>query len=140
MKVIKDTLTDKLKKTIYDGFKQHAIASTGASEIEKPIAFYFQDSQGQVISAIVAQTFWGNLHIKYVWTHEEHRSKGYASKLMNEIFNFAKEKRHAFAFIETMNFQAPEFYKKFGFQIELIREGYSRGTSFYYMRKDFDNR
>ena len=106
MKVIKDTLTDKLKKTIYDGFKQHAIASTGASEIEKPVAFYFQDSQGQVISAIVAQTFWGNLHIKYVWTHEEHRSKGYASKLMNEIFNFAKEKRHAFAFIETMNFES----------------------------------
>jgi len=140
MKIIKDTLTDPLKQIIYDGFRQHDIARTGASEIEKPVAFYIQDSQDQVISAIVARTFWGNLHIKYVWTHEEHRSNGYASKLMNEIFNFAKEKGHSFAFIETMNFQAPEFYKKFGFQVELIRKGYSRGASFYYMRKDFDNR
>jgi ribosomal protein S18 acetylase RimI-like enzyme len=35
-----------------------------------------------------------------------------------------------------MNFQAPEFYQKLGFQIELKRDGYAGDSSFYYLRKD----
>ena len=138
MRIIQNKLTDDLKKIIYDGFKEHAIMKTGVYEIEEPISFYIENKEGEVISAVVCQPFWGALHIKYVWTHKDHRTKGYASKLMKEVLNFAKDRKHPFAFLETMNFQAPDFYKKFGFKTELIRAGYSKGTSFYYMRKDFE--
>lgn len=35
-----------------------------------------------------------------------------------------------------MSFQAPEFYQKLGFKVELKCDGYSEDTSFYYLRKD----
>jgi hypothetical protein len=35
-----------------------------------------------------------------------------------------------------MSFQAPEFYKKLGFEIEFKREGYAHYVSAYYLRKD----
>jgi ribosomal protein S18 acetylase RimI-like enzyme len=139
MKILRNKLTEEMKKTIYDGFKEHAIEKCGTSELEDPINFYIEGPEKNVISAIVCQIFWGALHIKYVWTHKEHRGKGYASKLMYEVFNFSKESECPFAYVETMNFQAPDFYEKFGFVTELVRDGYSKGTSFYYMRKDFNN-
>lgn len=137
--IIQGKLTDNLKKIIYAGLKEHSIMEMGVSEIGEPISFYIETPEGRIAAAIVFHSFWGALHIKYVWTHKDHRGKGYASKLMQEVFNFAKDRKYPFAFIETMNFQAPSFYKKFGFKTEFKREGYSKGTSFYYMRKDFDD-
>ena len=55
---------------------------------------------------------------------------------MNTVLDFAKKKNYPFAYLETMNFQAPDFYKKFGFRTELKRDGYMLDNSFYYMRKD----
>jgi ribosomal protein S18 acetylase RimI-like enzyme len=54
---------------------------------------------------------------------------------MEHVFNFGKENGCHFAFVETMSFQAPEFYQKIGFEIELKRDGYTAGTSFYYLKK-----
>lgn len=137
MKIIQNILTDKLKNIVYSGFEKHAINEIGASEIEKPISFYFEDCDKNIIAAVVCQSFWGALHIKYVWTHESHRFQGLASQLMQEVFSFAKKGNYPFAFVETMSFQAPNFYKKLGFKTEFIRNGYSHGVSFYYMKKDF---
>ena len=137
MKIIKNKLDNNLKKIIYDGFEEYSIEKIGESGIEDPISFYIEDSFGNIISAVVCNVFHGSLHIKYVWTHKDHRNKGYAINLMKEAFDFAIEREFPFAFVETMNYQAPAFYQKLGFEIEFIREGYSHSSSFYYMRKDF---
>ena len=57
---------------------------------------------------------------------------------MESVFEYGKQQDCQFVFVETMNFQAPEFYQKLGFRIELQRDGYKNGTSFYYLRKDLD--
>ncbi len=49
---------------------------------------------------------------------------------------YGKSRRCHFAFVKTINFQAPEFYQKFGFKIELIRKDYECNTSFIYLKKD----
>jgi len=56
--------------------------------------------------------------------------------LIEHVLCYGKEQGCSFAFVETMNFQAPEFYQKLGFQIELKRDGYAGDSSFYYLRKD----
>jgi len=60
----------------------------------------------------------------------------YAKKLMKRAFLYGKERGCRFAFLETLSFQAPEFYEKLGFEVELKRDGYDHNTSFYYLRKD----
>lgn len=57
---------------------------------------------------------------------------------MNEVIDFAKEQKCPFIYVETMSYQALSFYKKFGFEIELKRDGFSNDMSYCYMKKDLD--
>lgn len=129
-------LTDKLKQEIYEGFKENAITSMGIDGLETaPLAFELRDDN-KLLSVVVVQLFWGQLHIKYVFTPPANRNKGYASKLMAHIFEYGKSKGCSFAFVETMSFQAPEFYQNLGFKIELKRDNYIKNLSFIYLKKD----
>lgn len=127
--------TDKLKKQVFEGFGRHAVAETGHNELPDPIAFIAKEND-QFVGALVAQMFWGALHIKYVYIEDAFRSKGVGSQLLEAALAYAKEQKCPFAFVETMSFQAMPFYKKFGFVLEYTRHGYNHGTSFHYLRKD----
>jgi ribosomal protein S18 acetylase RimI-like enzyme len=183
-------LTSKRKAWIYHALSRHAIDVMGFDGLaEQPIPFVIRDD-GQDIGVCVVQYFWGNLHIKYLVTHESYRglgidpmklrmrffcfalcpmigaqkilhrngyarffrldpgidifaeipsfsiSLGLARQLMEHALNFGKNRGCAFAFVETLSFQSPVFYQKLGFDIELKRDGYAGGASFYYLRKD----
>jgi len=138
MKIYKRPLTEKMKQIIYEGFKEYDIHSFGTSGMGEIVSFYFLDKQENIISAVVVRLTWGAIHIKYVWTHKNHRNKGYATQLMKAAFDFAKENNCPFAYLETMNFQAPKFYTKLGFKTEFKRDGYNFNNSLYYMKKDFN--
>ncbi len=137
MTLIKQSiLTPELKKHIYEGFSKHAIESTGINGLsEEPVNFEIQNDKN-FVGCIVVQLFWGQLHIKYLFIEEAYRRKGYAKKLLEHAFAFGKAKGCSFAFVETMSFQAPDFYQKFGFKVEHVRHGYEKGTSFYYLKRD----
>jgi ribosomal protein S18 acetylase RimI-like enzyme len=127
--------SEKLKQQIYEGFREHAIATIGFDETFAPVSFVASD-EGQFAGAVVVELFWGTLHVKYVFVKEEYRKQGIATKLMQKAFEYGKEHKCAFAFVETMSFQALGFYQKLGFVLEYTRSGYSHGTAFHYLRKD----
>jgi ribosomal protein S18 acetylase RimI-like enzyme len=56
--------------------------------------------------------------------------------LIEHALRYGKEQGCSFAFVETMNFWAPEFYQKLGFQIELKRDGYVGDSYLYYLSKE----
>jgi len=131
-----EPLTDAYKKQILEGFSRHAILKTGIDGKQELTAFLAFD-QDKMVGAVVVENFWGALHIKYVYVEDSYRGKNIGSSLMEKAFSFAKEQNCSFAFVETMNFQAPLFYEKLGFVIEFTRTGYKNGTSFHYLRKGF---
>jgi ribosomal protein S18 acetylase RimI-like enzyme len=131
----KRPLTEDLKKRIYKGFGRHAIAMTGYHEKVEPVAFIAMDS-GVFAGAVVAGLFLGALHVRYVYVDELYRNQGLGSRLMEMAFDYGRNNKCSFAFVETMSFQAPLFYQKMGFQLEFTRTGYAHGTSFHYLRKE----
>ncbi len=136
---IKETyLTDAIKEKIFDGFKRDAICATGVDGLaEEAVSFeIFHDKE--FVGALVARLFWGQLHIKYLFVEENYRKKGVARKLINHALEYGKQKGCSFAFVETMDFQAPDFYKKMGFTIELSREGYQQNTTLHYLKKNLN--
>lgn len=48
----------------------------------------------------------------------------------------AKEMNARFIAVNTMNFEAPEFYKKLGYFVELERHGFDKESIFYFLRKN----
>src|SRR6185503_2472363 len=121
-------LSDEIKKKIFQGFSEQAIEATGINGLsEEPISFEIFD-QSKFIGAIVVQIFWEQLHIKYLFVEENYRGQGIARQLIDHGLEFGKQRSCHFAFVETMSFQAPEFYQKMGFVIEFSRPGYAQNT------------
>ena len=135
-KIEQTVLTPELKQLVYAEFSKHAIKSTGIDGLsQSPIAFEIKEGQN-FMGCVVVQLFWGQLHVKYLVVEELYRGKGIGRQLMEHAFNFGKNQGCTFAFVETMSFQAPEFYERLGFQIELTRAGYDKNTSMHYLKRD----
>lgn len=128
-------LTDELKEKVDQGFKRHALETIGHDEKYPPKTFVAFDDN-QFAGIVVCQLFWGALHIKYLIVDEDFRNKKIGTKLMQHAFNYALKHQCSFACIETMNFQALNFYLKLGFEIEFTRHGYLHDTSFHYLKKE----
>ena len=138
LQINQNKLTDEVKKKIFNGFGQQAIESTGINGLsEDPISFEIFDGT-EFIGAIVVQPFWEQLHIKYLFVEENYRGQGHARQLMDHALKFGKKRGCQFAFVETMSFQAPDFYQKMGFVIEFSRPGYAENTTFHYLKKFLD--
>jgi ribosomal protein S18 acetylase RimI-like enzyme len=136
--VIKQSiLTSELKEQVNKIFTEQAIESTGGDDlVEDSIAFEMHEKDGKFIGCIVVRMFWGQLHIKNLVVDKKYRGYGYGKKLMEIALEYGKKQGCNFSFVETMSFQAPEFYQNLGFKLELKRDGYSRGTSFCYLKRD----
>jgi ribosomal protein S18 acetylase RimI-like enzyme/ADP-ribose pyrophosphatase YjhB (NUDIX family) len=132
-------LSDEIKKKIFQGFSEQAIEATGINGLsEDPISFEVFD-HSKCVGAIVVQIFWEQLHIKYLFVEKKYRGQGIATQLMEYALEFGKKRGCQFAFVETMSFQALEFYQKNGFVIDFSREGYARNTAFHYLTKNLIN-
>lgn len=68
------TLSEDLKRQIYEGFSRHAIQMTGYDEKFDTVAFVAMDGMF-FVGAIVFERFWGALHIKYVYIDSINRYK-----------------------------------------------------------------
>lgn len=134
IEVKQQSLSEKLKKQIYEGFSHHAIATTGHDEKFNAIAFV-ANKKRFFLGAIVVELFWGALHIKYIYVEDKYRGHGVGTQLMENALKYGRDNKCPFAFVETMSFQALEFYQKMGFALEFTRSGYKHETSFHYLRK-----
>lgn len=134
--ITEERLDQDLKKQVYEGFSEHAISSVGSDGNMEEITFIARDSK-QFLGAVHGKTFWGALHIKYLYVASDSRGKGIGKALMKRAFKRGTEIGCRFAFVETMSFQAVNFYKSLGFEEEFVRTGYDKKTSFHYLKKNF---
>jgi ribosomal protein S18 acetylase RimI-like enzyme len=136
--IFEGPLSLETKDRIQQGFADHAIESIDYNGFSvEPIAFEFK-KDGQMIAVCVAQLFWGALHIKSLFVEKEHRFKNYGKLLMEHAFEYGKKHKCQFVFVETMSFQAPEFYKKLGFKVDFVRKNYAKDIGFYYLTMDLN--
>lgn len=78
------------------------------------------DENQNVIAGILGGTYWGWFYIDILWVDENFRSKKIGSRLLIAAENEAKKRGCHSVHVDTMSWQAPEFYKKHGY--ELISE------------------
>ncbi|RYH22500.1 GNAT family N-acetyltransferase [archaeon] len=135
MEIIEEPFTNELKKQIYDGFTQHSISMIGHDEKNPAVCFVVREN-GKFLGTITFELFWGALHIKYIYVEEGNRGRQLGTKLLNKAEEYGRTHNCAFSFLETMSFQALDFYLKNGYDLEFTRSGFSHGSSFHYLRKE----
>ena len=100
-----------------------------------PLNLYVEDEKGYLLAGLVAETFGNWLEIEYLFVKEELRGQGIGSKLLQQAESEAKNRNCCFAFVNTYQFQAPDFYQKYGYKEVFALKNYPYiGQRFYYQK------
>lgn len=102
----------------------------------EPLNLYVEDEKGNLMAGLVAETFGNWLEIVYLFVKEELREQGIGSQLLQQAENEAKKRNCRFAFVNTYQFQAPDFYLSHGYKEVFALQDYPYTGQRYYYQKD----
>lgn len=100
-----------------------------------PLTFVEHDADGNVIGGILGGTYWGWLYIDILWVQENYRGKGIGSKLLLTAEEEAIRRGCHHVHLDTMSWQAPDFYKKHGYEVIGILPDIPKGNQKYLLQK-----
>ena len=108
--------TENEIKYIRDALNQFNSEKVG-EDSHTPLNIVEHDENGNTIGGILGGTYWGWMYIDVLWVHENHRHKGIGSKLLREAEKEAISRGCHHVHLDTMSWQAPEFYRKQGYEV-----------------------
>ncbi|MZQ86278.1 GNAT family N-acetyltransferase [Paenibacillus sp. 5J-6] len=99
------------------------------------IHLFLKSADNKTCGGLVGEIFLNFLEVKYLFVEEEFRKLGYGLKLLAEAERLARENFCDFIKLDTLSFQALDFYKKQGFEVFGTLENVG-GHTHYYLKKD----
>lgn len=100
-----------------------------------PISVFVRDDKWQVIGGAICSAYWNAFSINILWLPEEVRGKGLGRRILAECESAARQHRCDFMHVDTMSFQALDFYRKFGYKLFGTLPGYRGGMARHYLHK-----
>ena len=82
-----------------------------------PLNIVEYDEDGNIIGGILGGTYWGWMYVDILWVREDHRKNGIGSRLLAEAEKEAVRRGCHHVHLDTMSWQAPDFYKKHGYEV-----------------------
>jgi GNAT superfamily N-acetyltransferase len=99
------------------------------------LCFVLQDSVEEIVGGVIAAIHWDWLYIDLMWIRDDFRGLGYGQRLLERTEEKARELGARNAYLDTFSFQAPEFYKKFGYHVFGVLNDFPAGHQRYYLTK-----
>jgi GNAT superfamily N-acetyltransferase len=121
-------------KILNEGLSGHAIAQAGVSPPE-PIGVFLYDDGGRIVGGLSGRIWDGVLDISLLWVHEDYRGEGYGRRLMEAAEAEGVRRGCEMAELRTFEYQAPDFYKKIGYEEYNVVDGWPRGHRRHFFRK-----
>ena len=103
-----DFIRDSLAK-----FNDERVGADGHT----PLNIVEYDEDGNIIGGILGGTYWGWMYVDILWVREDHRRNGIGSRLLAEAEKEAVRRGCHHVHLDTMSWQAPDFYKKHGYEV-----------------------
>lgn len=110
------------------------VAQVGYTDAKR-LTILVRDLQNQIVGGLTGWTYWGWLAIDVLWVHENARGQGYGTQLLHRAEQEAKARGCQHVLLDTMSFQAPDFYQRQGYDIYGRLEGFAGTHTRYYLRK-----
>ena len=121
-------------KYIREALVQFNNAAAG-DDRHTPINIVEYDGDGNIIGGILGGTYWEWMYVDILWVHEDHRKKGIGSNLLREAEKEAVRRGCHHVHLDTMSWQAPDFYKKHGYEVIGILPDIPSGNQKYLLIK-----
>jgi GNAT superfamily N-acetyltransferase len=135
---MKFKITDEIKKqdeeTIFQCLLEYNLARI-EDKNPKDLGVYFKDEKCEMLAGLIGNTHGNWLTVKFLWVSEKLRGQSIGSQILRKAEETAKERGCKYAFLDTFSFQAPEFYKKYGYKEKFVLEEYPVKGKRYYFTK-----
>ena len=130
-----DEINPQIGKVLDEGFEKYAEQNNVVCNYRD---LYLIAKEGdEIAGAITARAYYSEVHVCDLIVVEKYRRQQIGKKLLLKIEEYAKEKGLTNINLSTYAFQAPEFYKKLGYQVEFVRENKKDPKiTKYYLSKD----
>ncbi|BDY04679.1 GNAT family N-acetyltransferase [Ferrimonas sp. YFM] len=106
----------ELFDALVDGVRQFNAQHMG-DETSKPLMVCAKDKQGRVVGGVAGRTIYRQFLIEVLWVSESCRGTGLGRTLMVQAEEEARRRGCIAAQVDTLQFQAPDFYQKLGFEV-----------------------
>lgn len=115
-----DNLPNSIEEEVSKGHAAYE-AEHGVVCDYKTFSIIIKNESNNVLGVLSAYTAFSEIYIDDIWVAPNHRRSGVGRKLLGLLEECFKGKGYNNINLVTSQFQAPEFYKKCGFEIEFIR-------------------
>ncbi|SES01770.1 Acetyltransferase (GNAT) family protein [Gracilibacillus ureilyticus] len=135
---IVNELDKKAKQFVNDGLFQYNLKHfpEDLGGRYEDIGLFIKDELGEVYGGLIGAVCWNWLEVYQLFIDEKLRNKGYGNQLLLEIERIAREKSCDFIKLDTLSFQALDFYKKHGYEVFGSIDNVGREHTHYYLKKD----
>ena len=102
---------------------------------EKPLGLFYEDETGKKLAGLTGKLFGNWLLIDLLWVADDLRGQGVGSQLLAAAEDEARRYGASRIFLNTFRFQAPDFYKKHGYQEAFRLDDFPfTGTKYYFTK------
>lgn len=130
-----DSIPSEYEGILFKGINEYAFQEKGLPPI-RAFSIFIKNQKQAILGGISGVTFYGSLYIDSLWIDKPMRHQGWGTKLMQEAEKIGIERRSKFVTLNTMDWEALPFYQKLGYSIEFVREGYSKNSKMFMLRKN----
>lgn len=112
---------DRIGDFIHEEFVQYGEQNEVVLNYDE-FCFVAEDDDGKITGVITGRAYYNEVHIGDLIVRRECRGEGLGRMLVSAVEDAYKGKGYEKITLTTFGFQAPEFYKKLGYEVEFIRE------------------
>jgi len=117
-----------------DRINEFNMSRTGITDV-RPLAVFVRDDRTEIVAGVHGWTWGGCCEVKTLWVHEQWRGLDLGTRLIAAVENEARARGARQIVLSTHSFQAPDFYRRLGFEPIGHFEDYPVGYQSIYLRK-----
>ena len=109
-----------------DRLYEFNVQATGINDGDY-LAIFERDANGRITAGLCGTTWGGCLEIRQLWVDAPLRGAGMGSRMLAAAEAEARLRGCEQILLSTFSFQAPDFYARFGFEVQSVVTDYPRG-------------
>jgi GNAT superfamily N-acetyltransferase len=110
----------------------------GGPANDKTMAVLLRDIEtGETVGGLWGRLAYDWLHIELLFIPEQLRGEGLGTRLVRQAEAIVQERGHIGVWVDTLEFQAPGFYQKLGYEVFGILPDRPRGRRQFFLHKTF---
>lgn len=130
-----NTIPKVYEEILYQEISHNAFEVKGLPPM-CPFSIFIKDQEENILGGVSGTSFYGSFYVDSLWVNKTLRHRGWGTKLMRAAEAIGKEHEAQFVTLNTMDWEALPFYQKLGYSVEFTREGYSKDSKMFMLRKN----